>query len=334
MRPTQRTENNRLAKSDRPFNGISTRVSPTLNNSIIINKTVDVLLHSYQNDLPPFLKQPDLKFPEIKEDRREILLLKEILFPNYWNAGEITLPQNTSLLEAKLIELIRLFQEGLKADATALAFENSLPRPKEAPHLTALSVVQELPNLREILKKDVTAAYHGDPAAKSYTEIIRSYPGFEAIMVHRVAHLFYLKNYFSYARELSEYIHSKTGIDIHPGARIGEYFFIDHGTGVVIGETSVLGHWVRIYQDVTLGVLHFEREGDLFSPLKKNYQRHPRIGNYVVIGAGAKILGPVTIGDHVNIGANSWITEDIPNRMTVFVEHPKLERRVIQLARR
>lgn len=113
-----------------------------------------------------------------------------------------------------------------------------------------------------------------------------------------------------------------TGIDIHPGAKIGEYFFIDHGTGVVIGETAEIGDWVRIYQGVTLGVLHFEKEGDA---LKKGYKRHPTIGNYVVIGAGAKILGYVTIGDYVNIRANSEVKENIPPHTTVFAKPQELK---------
>jgi len=179
--------------------------------------------------------------------------------------------------------------------------------------------------LREALKKDIEAAFAGDPSAMDYTEIIRSFPGFTAIMVQRFAHEIYELGAGSYARELGELVHSLTGIDIHPGAKIGEYFFIDHGTGVVIGETCEIGKFVRIYQGVTLGVLHFEKEENSDGTLKKNYKRHPTIGNNVVIGAGAKILGPIDIGSHVNIGANSWIQEDVPDYTTVFIkEHPEL----------
>jgi serine O-acetyltransferase len=179
-----------------------------------------------------------------------------------------------------------------------------------------------------MLKLDVEAAYNGDPAAKSYTEIIKSYPGFLAILVQRVGHELSKCNIPIYPRELMEHVHSITGIDIHPGAKIGKYFFIDHGTGVVIGETTEIGDWVRIYQDVTLGVLHFEKDGII---LKKNYKRHPTIGNHVVIGAGAKILGPVTIGNYVSIGANSWIDTDIPDNVAVYItEHPKLVKRIKQ----
>ncbi len=149
---------------------------------------------------------------------------------------------------------------------------------------------------------------------------------FRAVLIQRVAHVLYELGVLSYPRELTEHIHSVTGIDIHPGAKIGEYFFIDHGTGVVIGETAEIGDWVRLYQQVTLGVLHFEKEYEV--SLKKGYKRHPTIGSHVVIGAGAKILGPVVIGNYVSIGANSWVQEDIPDYTTAFIsEHPKLVRK-------
>lgn len=289
-------------------------------------RVVRDLLDSYRADKLPFINDTGLQFPEIKENKREIAVLKEILFPNYWNAGLIT--KYGSKLEAKINKLGHLFFNGMKADVKSASLE-SLKKKETNLKDTVDVILNKLGTVREELKKDVVAANKGDPAAKSFTEIIRSYPGFEAIMIHRVAHLIYSAGFYSYARELSEYIHSKTGIDIHPGAKIGEYFFIDHGTGVVIGETTEIGDWVRIYQDVTLGVLHFEKNGDVSGILKKEYRRHPKIENHVVIGAGAKILGPVRIGSHVNIGANSWIIEDIPDRMTVFAEHPKLQKRNI-----
>jgi serine O-acetyltransferase len=192
-------------------------------------------------------------------------------------------------------------------------------------------VIDTLPAVRERLREDVEAAYKGDPAAKSYVEIVRAYPGFHAIMVQRVAHELYERGGDVYARELTEAAKTESGIDIHPGAEIGQHFFIDHGTGVVIGETATIGDWVRIYQDVTLGALHFEREEDEEHTLKKGYKRHPDIGSNVVIGAGSKILGAISIGDHVSIGANSWVTEDIDSHTRVYVsEHPKQERKEIE----
>ncbi len=280
------------------------------------SKTVERLLSSYRRDKEPFIAELTKKFSSRKYPFEEINLIKQVLFPIYWNCGQLTKKENSKELLVKIEELGKLFTEGIS------------PYVEDEKHAekVAVKVLENLGKIREELKKDVEAAYIGDPAAKTYTEIIRSYPGFLAIEIHRVSHLLYIYGAEGYAREISEVVHSETGIDIHPGAKIGKYFFIDHGTGVVIGETSVIGDWARIYQDVTLGVLHFEKEKE--EEVKKDYKRHPDIGNHVVIGAGAKILGPVKIGNHVNIGANSWITENIPDYTSVFVaEHPRLDKR-------
>ncbi len=282
-----------------------------------VKKAAKQLLLSYKKDKYPFLKKEKQKFSSRGYPFEEINLIKQLLFPVYWNCGEIKKKENSKELMLKIEELGKLFSGGVAPYAGEQNKKKKI----------VARVLEKLGSIREKLKKDVEAAYIGDPAAKSYTEIIRSYPGFLAIEIHRVSQLLYLYGAEGYAREISEVIHSETGIDIHPGAKIGNYFFIDHGTGVVIGETSVIGDWVRIYQDVTLGVLHFEKE-EKEGKIKKKYKRHPNIGSHVVIGAGAKILGPVKIGNHVNIGANSWITENIPDYTSVFVaEHPRLEKR-------
>lgn len=277
---------------------------------------IDRLLQSYQKDKEPYITDTTIKFPKRDNGFEEIRKLNELFFPNYWNCGLITIPENRSGLEKKIIELGKAFFEGIQPHLLGRRETKEIVN----------KILNQLPDIRETLKKDVEAAYKGDPAARSYTEIIRSYPGFSAILVQRVTHVLYELKVPSYPRELTEYIHSITGIDIHPGASIEEYFFIDHGTGVVIGETSKIGDHVRIYQGVTLGALHFKKsEGGM---LKKDYKRHPTIGNHVVIGMGAKILGTASIGNHVNIGANSWIEEDIPDHTTVFIsEHPKLIRK-------
>ena len=281
-----------------------------------LKKPAEELLLSYKKDSAPFLTDAKQKFSSRKYPFEEINLIKQVLFPAYWNCGSIASEKDTKGLISKIEALGKQFCEGIS------------PYVEDQNKVEQISnkVLENLGKVREKLKKDVEAAYIGDPAAKTYTEIIRSYPGFLAIEIHRVSHLLYTYGAGGYAREISEVIHSETGIDIHPGARIGKHFFIDHGTGVVIGETSVIGDWVRIYQDVTLGVLHFEKEKE--GEIKKEYKRHPDIGSHVVIGAGAKILGPVKIGNHVNVGANSWITENIPDYTSVFVaEHPRLEKR-------
>jgi len=273
----------------------------------------DRLLQSYRRDKQPFIRNTDMKFPKRENDLGEIKRLRELFFPNYWSCGSIT--KNRRELKIRIDKLGQVFFNGIRPYLS-----------DEKAKRVVDKVLNRMPGIRETLKKAVEAAYKGDPAARSYTEIIRSYPGFSAILVQRVAHVLYELKVPSYPRELTEHMHSTTGIDIHPGAKIGEYFFIDHGTGVVIGETTEIGDWVRIYQQVTLGVLHFEKEGKIL--LKKGYKRHPTIGNHVVVGAGARILGPVTIGNHVSIDANSWIEEDIPDYTTVYIaEHPRLLRK-------
>lgn len=272
------------------------------------------LREAYDEDEQPFPTDTSLRFPERVRSFEEFDLLKQLFFPRCWNAG--SLPQDTDAVREMLSELGSLFCLGIR------------PYTGEDCTDQVDAVLDRLPDIRHMLKKDVEAAYKGDPAAKSYIEVIRSYPGFQAIIAQRVAHALYTEGVSAYARELTEHANTETGIDIHPGAEIADHFFIDHGTSVVIGETATIGDWARIYQDVTLGALHFEQEEDEQHMLKKGYKRHPDIGDHVVIGAGTKILGPVNIGDHVSIGANSWITENIPDHMSVYVaDHPEQERK-------
>ena len=167
-----------------------------------------------------------------------------------------------------------------------------------------------LPKVRALLDSDLRAAFEGDPSAKSIDEIIFCFPGFAAIARHRLAHELYELGITMIARIVAEDAHSATGIDIHPGALIGERFFIDHGTGVVIGETAVIGRNVRLYQAVTLGAKRFEASAD--GALAKNYPRHPIVEDDVVIYAGATVLGRVTIGKGSSIGGGVWLTRDVP----------------------
>jgi len=167
-----------------------------------------------------------------------------------------------------------------------------------------------LPGVRALLDTDLRAAFEGDPSAKSIDEIVFCFPGFAAIARHRLAHEFYQLGVTMIARIIAEHAHSETGIDIHPGAEIGEGFFIDHGTGVVVGETAVIGRNVRLYQHVTLGAKRFE--SDASGALAKNYPRHPIVEDEVVIYSGATILGRITIGKGSSIGGNVWLTRDVP----------------------
>ncbi len=172
------------------------------------------------------------------------------------------------------------------------------------------SFSQQLPRLRCLLDSDVLAAYHGDPAARSVDEVLLCYPGVQAMIYHRIAHELYVRDLPMLARLAAELAHGQTGIDIHPGAQIGASFFIDHGTGVVIGETTIIGERVRIYQAVTLGAKRFPTDTD--GTLQKGLPRHPLVEDDVVIYAGATILGRVTLGQGCVIGGNVWLTHDVP----------------------
>jgi len=178
----------------------------------------------------------------------------------------------------------------------------------------ALAIVRQfgaaLPRLRELLDSDVLAAFHGDPAARSVDEVLLCYPGVRAVIHHRIAHELYTLGVPLLARVVAEIAHGETGIDIHPGASIGPGFFIDHGTGVVIGETAEIGRNVRLYQAVTLGAKRFAADAD--GHLKKGGARHPIVEDDVVVYAGATILGRVTIGRGSSIGGNVWLTRSVP----------------------
>jgi serine O-acetyltransferase len=167
-----------------------------------------------------------------------------------------------------------------------------------------------LPGVRSVLDTDVRAAFHGDPAAHSVDEILLCYPGAQAIIHHRIAHQLYRLGVPMIARIIAELAHSKTGIDIHPGAVIGSGFFVDHGTGVVIGETAIIGERVRLYQAVTLGAKRFNVGED--GMLEKGQPRHPILEDDVVVYAGATILGRITIGRGSSIGGNVWLTRSVP----------------------
>ena len=191
-------------------------------------------------------------------------------------------------------------------------------QPGGSPHTEqVMKFLSHLPEVKEILESDTQAAYEGDPAAMSTEEIMLAYPAFEAISIYRMAHILYEMKIPMLPRMMTEYAHTITGIDIHPGAKIGRSFFIDHGTGVVIGETCTIGDHVKLYQGVTLGAKSFELDED-GNPVK-GIKRHPDIGSHVVIYAGATILGGNTrIGDHCTIGGNVWLTHSVEAGKTVL----------------
>ncbi len=249
---------------------------------------------------------------------------REILFPGFFTRGKLdpvnlrySLGKSAVSLFDKLTEQISL---SVRHDC--FRYGQECADCEEQGHEVALQVLEEIPEIRRVLATDVKASYEGDPAAKSFDEIIFSYPGIYAIAVYRVAHQLQKRGVPLLPRIMTEYAHSVTGIDIHPGAEIGESFVIDHGTGVVIGETTNIGKNVRIYQSVTLGALSIPKNS---SDDFRGKKRHPTIQDDVIIYSGATILGGDTvIGARSVIGGNVWLTQSIPPDTTVSLESPRL----------
>lgn len=232
----------------------------------------------------------------------------DILFPGCHAPGDgcaCTMPDAT--VAARLEKASsQLRKQAEAAFAYAGAHDNG-----ERAERAVGALLDALPAIRATLQEDAVAAYEGDPAATSTAEIVICYPGFFAIAVNRIAHVLYTQRVPIIPRVMSEYAHSKTGIDIHPGATIGPGFFIDHGTGVVIGETCTIGRRVKLYQGVTLGAISFPKKAD--GTLVKGLKRHPDVEDEVVIYAGATVLGGETvIGRGAVIGASVWITSSVP----------------------
>jgi len=255
--------------------------------------------------------------------------LKEVLYPGYRRRDGLHLGNVTYHVG----ELIDTLHDTLTAQiARALchdAAEHGPPTPQHREDFEALgqaktmAFLEKLPELRHVLALDVEAAYAGDPACKSLDEVIFCYPGLEAITVYRLAHVLHELKIPLIPRMMTEWAHSRTGIDIHPGAKIGKYFFMDHGTGIVIGETSEIGQWVKLYQGVTLGALSFPKDAD--GNLVRGSKRHPTIEDRVVIYANATILGGQTvIGHDAVIGSSVWLTHSVEPHTTVTMESPNL----------
>jgi serine O-acetyltransferase len=251
--------------------------------------------------------------------------LKEILYPGYFGRRHFT-PQNISYhIGDRIYQVYR--QMAAQIYRSVL---HECRRPAETcDHCaalaaeTALEFLRRIPKIRVLLAGDVQAAYDGDPAAKSLDEIIFSYPGLEAITVHRIAHELWELRVPLLPRIMSELAHGATGIDIHPGARIGKNFFIDHGTGVVIGETCEIGDRVKIYQGVTLGAMSFPKDEQ--GQLIRGRKRHPTIEDGVTIYSGATLLGGETVvGQGSMIGGNVWLTHSVPPNSVVMIEEPAL----------
>ncbi|WP_284421378.1 MULTISPECIES: serine O-acetyltransferase EpsC [unclassified Bradyrhizobium] len=254
--------------------------------------------------------------PPSREKLAEVVsALTEALFPRHYGQHDLDGENIDYFVGHRLSIGLDLLSDQLHRAALFVGDE-LVPgyRQAEAIELTR-SFAAGLPLLRGVLISDLRAAFVGDPAAKSFPEILIGYPGMTAIIHHRLAHLLYGHGARLVARLIAEIAHARTGIDIHPGAQIGSGFFIDHGTGVVIGETAIIGDNVRIYQAVTLGARHFPTEED--GTLIKGDARHPIVEDDVVIYAGATILGRITIGRGSTIGGNVWLTHEVPPNSVV-----------------
>jgi serine O-acetyltransferase len=249
---------------------------------------------------------------------------REFMFPGYFSGEKID-PVN---LKYTMGQCVSMFFEMLSEQIInsirhdCFRYERPCSDCIERGQRISLEFLDAVPEIRKTLSQDVKATYEGDPAAKSHDEVIISYPGIYAIMVYRMAHKLFQLGVPLLPRIMTEHAHSKTGIDIHPGAVIGERFVIDHGTGVVIGETTSIGNNVRLYQGVTLGALSVPKEE---ADRLRFEKRHPTIEDDVVIYSGATILGGKTvIGARSVIGGNVWITEPIPPDTTVMIKKPRL----------
>jgi len=288
-----------------------------------IEKLVGEVAKTYEGDSG--INFIDVSNLPVRDKILEILdLLTEILFPGYTGKRSIT-KSNLNFIVIDILYHIytELTEQIERAYKYRCRVENcDTGDCKKMAEQATQHLLAQLPKIREMLKGDVSAAFDGDPAAKSYEEIVISYPCIVAIATYRIAHQLYLKNVPLIPRIMTECAHAKTGIDIHPGAEIGRNFFIDHGTGVVIGETSIIGDNVKIYQGTTLGALSFPK--DERGRVVKGGKRHPTIEDNVTIYAEATILGDVTIGKDAVIGGNVWIKQSVPAGVTVTTPNPDL----------
>ncbi len=288
------------------------------------------LVDNIMNNYETFGGMDHLEGKDLPSKKVVIEVLEDLLtvfFPGYLGKTEVTKANIKYFLGNTLASVqTRLTEEAEKS------LKYICRKIRECPHdicrkraeIVVKELLEEIPTLRSIVGGDITAAYDGDPAAVSPEEVILSYPCVLAITTYRIAHELYLRGVPLIPRIMSEHVHSLTGIDIHPGAKIGKNFFIDHGTGVVIGETTEIGDNVKLYQGVTLGALSFPK--DEKGALIRGNKRHPTVGNNVIIYSGATLLGSSAIvGNNVVIGGNVWITSPVASGTKITIAPPELK---------
>ncbi len=280
-----------------------------------LNTRISQIMDGYKAE-EAFFEEHKRFFPRRSIVYRLMDEIRELLFPGYFDNETLAGVSNPTLIGEHLLRIERTLTEQIRL---AFLYENYELGEQEALNQAtrvAREFMEELAKIQRLILKDAEAAFEGDPAAQSREEVILCYPGMRAILVHRIAHELYVRNVPLIPRLMSERAHSETGIDIHPGATIGEYFFIDHGTGVVIGETTVIGHHGKIYQGVTLGATS-TRKGQALSGVK----RHPTLGDYVTVYSNASVLGGDTyIGSGSVIGGSAFVVESVPENARVGVK--------------
>ena len=284
-------------------------------NNATINSVVDKLSQPQSYEGLYHHNPEGQALPSEQAVREFIALVRSTIFPGYYSSSSL---HDSTITYHLGVAVERMHRVLAKQILYSLCFaEQEICKGESCnseQEYKALNIagafISYLPELRRMLALDVEAAYQGDPAAESIGEIICCYPSLKAITYHRIAHKLYELQIPLLPRIISEIAHSETGIDIHPAARIGESFFIDHGTGVVIGATCIIGSRVKLYQGVTLGAKSFPKADD--GSLIKGIERHPIIGDNVIVYSNTTLLGRINIGESARIGANMWITEDVP----------------------
>ena len=294
-----------------------------MENDSFIEPLIGRIFESYADDIA-VNRNDRSNLPRESEILKVLGGLLELIFPGYAER-EAHSPATLRYAVGEIVTSLNMSLNSLFLRAYLFNCKNSGKKDCDC-HAEAATAARELleaiPSLRESMKLDIQAAYAGDPAARSLDEIVLSYPGVKAITIQRIAHKLYQLKVPMIPRMMTEYAHRITGIDIHPGAKLGKGVFIDHGTGVVIGETAELGDDVKIYQGVTLGALSFPK--DACGMIIKGAKRHPTIEDGVTIYAGATILGAVTIGKKSVIGGNVWLTESTEPGTKITIAAPEL----------
>lgn len=280
-----------------------------------LDERINAIMEGY-DDETAFFRQHKRIFPRRSIVYQLVEEVRALIFPGYFDDETLAGVSNKALVGERMMRIERVLTEQVRRallyDDATLGEDEALERAEQI----ADEFLGELPHMQQMLLKDAEAAFEGDPAAQSKEEVVLCYPGMHAVLVYRIAHELYVRNVPLIPRLMSEKAHSETGIDINPGATIGEYFFIDHGTGVVIGETTIIGSHAKIYQGVTLGATS-TRKGQALSGVK----RHPTLGDYVTVYSNASVLGGDTvIGSNSVIGGSAFVVESVPENARVGVK--------------